>query len=216
MYFSKKLITTAIAVMGIVGASVAFAAIPGAGGVINGCVGSKGALKVIDAEGGATCDAGEQSLAWNQQGPAGPQGAQGPQGPAGPQGLPGPSNAYVTEQGMNSFKLNGGAGAQTLLSMELPAGSYLVWATVSLSKYGDGMTLCTLDEGLTPGLFADNNIDSQAVWLHQDVPASKAVLMGPVTFARGGGWIKITCDSSHDPSAYAQISALKVGSLTEK
>jgi hypothetical protein len=75
-------------------AGVAFATIPGNGGVIHGCYKSaNGDLRVIDSS-VATCKSSETALDWSQTGapgPAGPQGPAGAQGPAGPQGPPGPS-----------------------------------------------------------------------------------------------------------------------------
>lgn len=72
----------------------AVASIPGAGGVITGCYNAaNGQLRVIDAEGGATCRPNERQLTWNQTGPQGepgPQGLPGEPGPQGIQGLPGP------------------------------------------------------------------------------------------------------------------------------
>jgi len=58
-------------------ASVSYAAIPDANGTISACKDSRGVLKVIDAEAGQTCNANQQLLTWNQQGPAGPQGPPG-------------------------------------------------------------------------------------------------------------------------------------------
>ena len=58
-------------------ASVAYGAVPSANGTISACVDSKGALKLIDAEAGATCGAGKQALTWNKQGPAGKDGVSG-------------------------------------------------------------------------------------------------------------------------------------------
>lgn len=70
--------------------AVALAAIPSADGTIHGCrKNSNGTLRVIDAEAGQTCQAGETALTWNQRGPAGPPGPAGPSGPVGPQGPPG-------------------------------------------------------------------------------------------------------------------------------
>jgi hypothetical protein len=60
-------------------AGVSYAAIPGTNGVISACKDSKGALKVIDAEAGQTCNANQQPLNWNQQGPTGPRGTAGRQ-----------------------------------------------------------------------------------------------------------------------------------------
>lgn len=55
-------------------AGVAYGAIPSANGTITACVDSKGAVKVIDAEAGATCGAGKQTLTWNKQGKDGVSG----------------------------------------------------------------------------------------------------------------------------------------------
>lgn len=98
----------------VVSVGVAYAAIPGPSGVINGCFkksggdhddddgGGKGQLRVIDTAKGETCKKNETALSWSQRGPkgdkgdpgsvgaAGPAGASGAQGPAGPAGLTGP------------------------------------------------------------------------------------------------------------------------------
>jgi type VI secretion system secreted protein Hcp len=57
-------------------------------GVIHGCVGSNGQLRVIDPN--QSCRANESAIEWNQRGPTGPR---GPQGPAGPTGAQGPAGA---------------------------------------------------------------------------------------------------------------------------
>ena len=72
---------------------VAWAAIPGPGGVIQGCYKeNNGPLRVVDV--GSDCGPSELALSWNQvgpQGPSGPPGAQGPSGEQGPSGADGPS-----------------------------------------------------------------------------------------------------------------------------
>lgn len=87
-------VVTAVAVLAI-GGGVAYATVPGAGGVIHGCYAKLGgAMRVVD---NGTCRATENPLSWNQMGQQGPQGLQGPQGPqgakgdAGPQGPQGPA-----------------------------------------------------------------------------------------------------------------------------
>ena len=60
-----------------VAATVGYAAIPAANGVISACKDSKGSLKVIDAESGQTCNSNQQLLQWSQQGPAGANGVSG-------------------------------------------------------------------------------------------------------------------------------------------
>ena len=84
------------------GSGVAFATIPGAGGVIHGCYSKLGgAVRVIDT---GSCRVTESPLNWSQTGPQGPQGpmgaegAQGPQGPQGAKGDPG-SQGPAGQQG---------------------------------------------------------------------------------------------------------------------
>jgi hypothetical protein len=71
---------------------IAWAAIPGDGGVISGCYTKIGGLvRVIDTAKAQTCNGTlENPISWNQQGPKGDIGATGPVGPAGPKGDTGP------------------------------------------------------------------------------------------------------------------------------
>ena len=80
MYLSKKLVAVVVVLVAVVGGSAAFAAIPGAGGVIHSCyTRSGGSIRVIDAT-VTNCKSTETSLDWNQSGQP---------GVPGPQGLPG-------------------------------------------------------------------------------------------------------------------------------
>jgi len=77
-------------------ATVAWAVIPGAGGVIKGCYQKQtGVLRVVDnfSQCNTTSAPGENPISWNQTGPIGPigpEGIQGPAGSAGPRGFMGP------------------------------------------------------------------------------------------------------------------------------
>src|SRR5215211_1957595 len=75
---SKKLrlLARGIGLVAVLG-GVAYAGIPASNGVISACKDNKGALRVIDAEAGQSCNANQQPLTWNQQGPPGPQGPAG-------------------------------------------------------------------------------------------------------------------------------------------
>jgi hypothetical protein len=89
-WLGRSAVITAIVLLLVGG--VAYASIPGPGGVINGCyVKSGGALHVIDS--GATCASNQTPLNWNQTGPQGPTGPTGPQGAAGPSGPKGDTGA---------------------------------------------------------------------------------------------------------------------------
>jgi hypothetical protein len=84
----------AAAAIFVIGAGVAWAAIPGGSGVINGCYEKRtGILRVIDVEAGKRCLSIETPISWSQQGPQGEPGPQGERGVQGEQGLPGERGA---------------------------------------------------------------------------------------------------------------------------
>src|SRR6478736_7162911 len=66
----------------LAGSGFAVAAIPGPGGVINGCFNKRtGSLRVIDSK--KHCTSRERAIRWNQQGKPGVTGAAGKQGNPG-------------------------------------------------------------------------------------------------------------------------------------
>lgn len=81
MFRKTGVILASGAALALVGGVLAYASIPDAGGVINGCYKdgalNKGSLYVIDSA--ETCPSGYTALNWNQT---------GPQGPAGPNLVP--------------------------------------------------------------------------------------------------------------------------------
>ena len=108
---------------------VAFAAIPGSNGVINGCYQKNvGNLRVIDPSVGDSCRPSEIPISWSQTGPAGPQGpkgdtgATGPQGPKGDTGATGPQG-LAGPQGPKGD--TGATGAQGPAGPQGPPGSGL-------------------------------------------------------------------------------------------
>jgi hypothetical protein len=71
----RKALLTLAALLVVVAGGIAYAAIPGADGTINGCYKmSDGTLRVIDAEAGEKCKSSEKPIAWSQTGPPGPPG----------------------------------------------------------------------------------------------------------------------------------------------
>ena len=69
----------------VLSVGIAYAAIPDASGVINGCyVSGQGQLRVIDKDKGETCKNNETAISWNQKGPKGDKGDKGDTGPQGP------------------------------------------------------------------------------------------------------------------------------------
>jgi hypothetical protein len=71
-------IVLGLAVVLLLGGAMAYAAIPGSNGAINGCVNARtGVLRVVDAAKGQKClnrpqALRETAISWNQRGPAGP------------------------------------------------------------------------------------------------------------------------------------------------
>jgi Collagen triple helix repeat (20 copies) len=109
----------------VLSVGIAFAAIPDASGVINGCfVSGQGQLRVIDKDKGETCKSNETAISWNQKGPkgdTGPQGATGVQGATGPpgatgqpgpQGQTGPQGTQGPAGGTGLQGADGATGAQ--------------------------------------------------------------------------------------------------------
>jgi len=143
--------TTLLVLAGV----VLTATIPGPSGVIYGCYNkSGGAIRVID-NAVTQCSANETQLTWNQVGPQGPVGPAGPTGPTGPQGTTGaqgatgpqgptgPSHAY--------FKYTSGVpgptfsnGSTPILSLSVPAGSFIIEAKADLTSTVDSDATCEL------------------------------------------------------------------------
>ncbi|HWI71445.1 MAG TPA: hypothetical protein VNT55_05795 [Baekduia sp.] len=119
----------ALAVAVATAGGVAYSAIPGGQGVIQGCYAAGGALRVIDADAGDTCRPSETALAWSQQGPAGPAGPvghTGPSGPAGPQGPAGVATTYAKAAG-GPISL-AGEQPKPVASIDVPPGTYAIFA----------------------------------------------------------------------------------------
>jgi hypothetical protein len=183
-------------------AGVAYATIPGPGGVIQGCYAkSNGGLRVIDSP-TASCTAKETALAWNQQGAAGPTG---------------PSNAYAAITDLNPHAFSNGNEA-SLASIDLAPGAYVFNAKVLVGNQGVGNDpfTCSLRYGIGNGVA----IDFAATRLATGAPntaGSMATL--PLTGTRSlseAQTVRLICvtESSGAFAQYAQLNAVKVGALT--
>lgn len=104
----------AVVAVGLLGAGIAYASIPGPDGVVHGCYKTsnpgQGALIVVDSA--ATCPSGFAGLNWNQSGPQGPQGSPGISG-----------YQYVIHHYTGPFP----TGSQNF-SVACPAGKYVIWS----------------------------------------------------------------------------------------
>jgi len=145
------------------GGGVAFATIPGSGGMISGCYErNSGLLRVIDAGAGATCRSSETPLDWNQQGPRGPQGEKGDPGPKGDPGEPGPRGPAGTVNELdqlNGVACNIGKPAQGVVEVRYAVGSGVITLTckpttlyaLSVVKAGSGEGTVSSADGIDCG-----------------------------------------------------------------
>ena len=185
MHMSKKLVAVcAAATVAAVAGGVAAASIPDSGGVIHACyLRNTGALRIADT---ATCSSKETALSWNQVGPAGF------------------STAYIARSS-SAHAL--GTTAVTVVTRNLPAGLYAVFAKVNIQSFDNSpqnydCSLSTGEEAYTriPGF--DGNDWYNQVLVLQDLLTLNAA-----------GSVSMTCTGFNGQADDAKITAIKVGAL---
>ena len=208
-----------------VAASAAYATIPDSAGVIHTCYSkSLGTWRPIDYS-AEKCKSAETQLDFSQTGPqgpagpvgpagpAGPQGATGPAGPAGsagpagPQGPAGPSGTSVgfSAHAGDGFGVIPVAGTTTIISKVVPAGNYVLFATVhafNTNYPGDYATgSCAI-----PG-------DSDGFYLPGDHPAEGFALSSAISHQGGAIELRCTETGGNFDVERASLSGVKVDSL---
>ncbi|WP_210649036.1 hypothetical protein [Nocardioides sp. SYSU D00065] len=142
--------------------------------------------------------------------PAGSQGPAGPAGPAGPQGPVGPSNGYRFDSG--SDILDWTATDQTVATLSLPAGSYVLFAKTMGNN--NAATVATMNCKLR---FNGTVVDDGLGYLSLDgsgVDRGYVPLAGTATSA-GPATASVTCQASANTGNWLSrtITAVKVGSI---
>ena len=218
--------TAAIALAG--GVAVAMGAIPGQGGVIDGCYKqSTGDLRVIDAEAGTTCKPSEIAISFNQTGPrglpgdkgdkgdpgppgpTGATGATGPEGPKGHKGDPGPAGpagpAGPSGAGDVYIARAGSDPSQNSLSKTVPAGSYAISAKGSLGLLDvDAQYVgCSLSTGDRISIRLDGAPDGSS---------GAVALQNAATFA-APTTITVSCGGFRIFAFDLVLTAIKVGAI---
>ncbi|HEX6383383.1 MAG TPA: hypothetical protein VF177_01825 [Anaerolineae bacterium] len=181
---------------------VAYATIPDAGGVIHACYdpGNR-MLRVIDTEAGEVCRPQDGALSWNQT------------GPQGPEGLRGPSDGYVVRllpfeaKNLDNQNVN-------VLSLSLPAGDYIVSASVRVDRTQPGTSSVFCDLRVGGGPFPTG--------YHEVLDGTDAV----ATMAATSGlslpsaeMVHLTCEAIGDDGTFATLAgltAIRVGTLTRQ
>lgn len=138
-----------LAAAGIANATSAPTKIPDSNtGVITACMKKKtGKVRFINAQKGKKCTKKEKKVTFNQ---AGPQGEQGPVGPVGQPGPTGPSNAYVALRD-SPISLQESASSNNVVTLELPAGSYVLSGDTSVKATNTATTAIQCHWSGSPG-----------------------------------------------------------------
>ena len=235
----RSAVVTLAAIAVLASASVGYAAIPSANGVIHACYNASsnptGQLRVIDAEASGKCSKNEKALNFNQtgpQGPPGPQGIQGIQGIQGEQGLPG-EQGEPGPQGIQGVQGPAGISTATfafggpielpgndtftlIASKPVPAGSWAVVATANLSGAGlfDGdanrTARCELrNASVVIGRAADRRFIPENQRFDRSLSMNGGAFIGD-----GGGTVSLWCASQIGESAQAQLMFLQVGGFS--
>ncbi len=144
-------------------------------------------------------------------GNTGPQGSQGPNGPTGPQGPPGvPGHAYSASCTRCQTFPSGTTGFLPILSIALPAGSYVINSKIEWAIFSGGVPWCQLLVQSTSTVL-DETADS-----FQN-GAGTVVNLAVVTLTSGDS-IVLQCQpeassSSSPDTSNGQLIAFQVGGL---
>jgi hypothetical protein len=195
------ILAAAGAVAAVIG--IAQAAIPDQGGVIHGCYGSTGLLRVIDAP-TETCRSNETALNWAQAGPPGPV------GPTGPVGGGTNSAATSSSGGLKDLPLE--------TAVTLRAGTYLVWGIAEY--YGDESSSgfnsqCSFWRdfvGFDAGGTHIPAIGDSAIFSGKDDEHGQVTIMATATLPTDGS-IFLHCSADNDAQAVLRLFTLKVDGI---
>jgi hypothetical protein len=171
-------------------------------GQVAGGTGTSGAAGGAGAPGGA-----------GTAGATGATGAPGPVGPAGGQGPPGPSAAFSRSSFPFVTLTNSGGlptAAQSLVAVDVPAGSYAITAKGLFNPSGNGQAYCQL--------IADGDVDGVIVQGQANGEWTPFALQTPHTFA-APGTIHLACSdnngATHWQAGRLGIQATRVDQITQ-
>ena len=200
----------------LVAGGVAYAAIPGSGGVYTACMLKHvGTLRLIDPSLPASnpmshcATAFETQVTWNEtgqpgaQGAPGPQGLQGPKGDTGPQGPAGADGVSHGYYATNTLTPDDDVIAQRVVGLsDLPAGTYAVFAT--LSNGGPNDAACRLASDTTP---LNDAVDFPSLGVNV-----VTTLTGVVT-TDGTNIVDVACKSQGSSKISGAITAILLDAL---
>jgi hypothetical protein len=218
MHISRRVLAVAgtVTVLAGVGtaAGAAIAAGPVSSGVVSACyktvAASNGSHAVVLENTGHACPSGYTHVTWNQKGQTGPQGPVGPQGPRGP------SAGFTAST--DDVVLTNGTTDTSVVSLTLPAGSYIVQAKLVpfISSGVDSMHCDLLGTGGATVLdqdFATLNAITDS--LGSTFGDTTVGLLAPLTTS--GGTISVGCEDNQSGVMTMfrnELQAIQVGGLS--
>ena len=197
----------ALLVIGCGAFGLAYAAIPGANGMIQGCYDGGGNLKVVHT---LPCPKGNTPLAWNQQ---------GQQGLKGDKGDPGIAGAAATTYYNEHSHVVEGDGHQEIAGLSgLPAGNYFISVSVRNTGYvtendvHNSDMSCGVNLRGSGGSFIDGVGFGVEVNGHRTHAWTKALPAGATVFV-DCGLVDGGIFQDDATLATAYVTAMKVGAL---
>ncbi len=160
------------------------------------CVTSKtGSIKVVSNT--AKCATGEHKISWNNVGPAGPKGPRGAQGPAGV--VAGYQSSVDNDTTLSSTEFT------AISSLTLPAGHFLVNASISISPDAPDVITCEVFDS------KGTVMDGQSV----SAPVSSDAFVGLTGLTANGGNETVACEdtASADVGYAVSVTAIRVNSV---
>jgi hypothetical protein len=174
-------VTSVVGLIAAAGVGVATASIPDSNGVITACVKGK-QVYVVDTDQGRRCRKGQQTVRWNAAGAAGARGEKGEQGAPGIAGPPAPpSRGFVAVDSSNLDIPTDEAGV-AVLSKTLPAGKYVISASVGVGVYSGGIGTVQCDLVGPAGIYARGGQALQSGFEGSVSLDTAAVVTGDETF----------------------------------
>jgi hypothetical protein len=149
-----------------------------------------------------------------KRGPRGPRGRRGFQGPPGEKGEPGLPDAYTVRSSSITVTGTTRETATPIATLAaLPPGQYLISAQVTATGTGSSRLVCEGKAGTATGIGKSQIGDGPG----EAKTATLAIVFGaPVPM---GGPAQLNCwleeRSAPDPTVTAEMSAVKVGGLTQ-
>ena len=214
--------------------------------LVHACIARDGTTRIL-LNANATCKSNETPLDWHIQGPQGLQGIQGIQGLPGEQGLQGaqglpgepgaqgdpgprgPSDAYVTNSGLDPYYFDSSTNPELVVArLVLDAGNYVLIAKVTVANVSGSMgedINCALGQGDYG--FPFNLVDVASVRLNPGAPFATGSfvtlpLSGSISLSSADA-VRVICTTSIPPSQtfpggafaqFAKLTAVKVETLT--